>query len=201
MFRKQLPALVTVLPLFSWCASATSIVAQIGPNRILFAADTHGDKLNPNSKSSNENECKIVPLSHAAFAITGNMDYTRHQPDDPVTSWDSRADGREAYSLKGGDLVGTAAEWSRRAKEHFLSFYRATPRRVAQLAKANDQNILLIGLFVGFHDNQAKLVFQMVFLDEHQATSIREKQVLLPAQEASYVRQWNHGRTHRGTFR
>jgi hypothetical protein len=170
---------IALILLLSGSATATSIVAQVDSNRIFFAADTHGDKLDPGSQTSDESECKIVPLGHAASAITGNMDYIRNRIDDPVASWDSRADAREASAAHEGDLLAMASDWSERGKRHYLSFYRANPMRVAQLAKANNQNILLVGLFVGFREGAGTMVIQMVYLDEKQLTPILDKQVVL----------------------
>jgi hypothetical protein len=176
-----------VILLMNRPAGATSIIAQVDSNRILFAADTHGDKLDPGSQAGNENECKIVPLGRAAFAITGNMDYMRHQLDDPVASWDSRVDARDAYTAHDGDLLAAVQDWSGRAKRHYSAFYRANPTRVAQLAKANTQNILLVGIFVGFRNGQAALIMQLVYLDESQVSPILDKQVLLPARNLPYT--------------
>ena len=175
-----------LLLLLNGSVGATSIVAQVDPDRILFAADTHGDKLDPDSKSSNETECKIVPLGNAAFALTGNMDYVRHQLNDPIASWDSRSDAREAYTEQSGDLVATANDWATRAKRHYSSFYLANPARVKQLAKANDQNILLVGMFVGFQGGKALLLFEFVYLDEHGLQPILRKQLVLPARKLPY---------------
>jgi hypothetical protein len=173
--------------LLSGRASATSIVVQVDAKRIFFAADTHGDKLDTGSQIGDESECKIVPLSHAAFAITGNMDYVRNRLDDTVASWDSRVDAREAYGAHDGDLLATVADWSERAKRHYSSFYRAAPTRVAQLARANNQNILLVGMFVGFPGGQATLIMQLVYLDEKQLTPILDRQVVLPARDLPYT--------------
>jgi hypothetical protein len=171
----------------SGSATATSITAQVDSTRILFAADTHGDKLDPGSQTSDEIECKIVPLGHAASAITGNMDYVRNRADDPIASWDSLTDAREAYAAHNGDLLATIADWTERGKRHYLSFYRANPPRVAQLAGANNQNTLLAGLFVGFLEGKATLVIQMVYLDEKQLTPILDKQIVLPARDVPYT--------------
>jgi hypothetical protein len=178
---------VAAILMLSGSATATSIVAQVDSNRILFAADTHGDKLDPGSQTSDESECKIVPLGHAALAITGNADYVRNRADDPIASWDSRSDGREAYSAHNGDLLATVADWAERGKRHYLSFYRANPPRVAQLASANSQNILLVGLFAGFLEGKATLVIEMVYLDINQLTPIRDKQLVFPARDVPYT--------------
>ena len=128
---------------------------------------------------------QIVPLAHTAFAITGNMDYVRNRADDPVASWDSRSDASASHE---GDILAMASDWSERGKRHYLSFYRANPMRVAQLARANNQNILLVGLFVGFREGKATLVMQMVYLDEKQFfTPILDKQVVLAAREVPYT--------------
>jgi len=170
-------------------AAGTSIVVQLDSKRILIAADTHGDKLDPGSQANDETECKIVPLGHAAFALTGNMDYIRNQIYDPVVSWDSRNDAREAYAAHNGDLLGTmVADWTERAKRHFTSFYRANPARVAQLAKANAENILLAGFFVGFQGGQSTLIVDMVYLDETKfLTPILDKQFVLSPRDLPYT--------------
>ena len=177
---------IVLLLLLNGSVGATSIVAQVDPDRILFAADTHGDKLDPDSKSSNETECKIVPLANAAFALTGNIDYVHHQLNDPVVSWDSRSDAREAYADHNGDLVATANDWASRAKRHYFSFYLANPTRVKELAQANDQNILLLGMFVGFQGGKALLLLEFVYLDEHGLQPILHKELLLPARKLPY---------------
>src|SRR5229473_1035641 len=92
-----------LLLLLNGSADATSIVVQIYPDRILLAADTRGAKLDVGTKSIDETECKIVPLGNAAFALTGNEDYIPNQLNDPVASWDSRSDAREAYAEQRGD--------------------------------------------------------------------------------------------------
>jgi hypothetical protein len=179
---------VALILLLSAPASSTSIVVQLDSTRILFAADTHGDKLDPGSQASDEAECKIVPLGHAAFALTGNMDYVRNRLDDMVASWDSRVDAREAYAAHNGDLPATVGDWSERAKRHYTSFYRANPARVAQLAKANTQNVLLVGLFVGFQGGQSTLIMQTVYLDESQfLTPILDRQIVLSARDVPYT--------------
>src|SRR5271167_40306 len=75
------------LLLLSKSADATSVVVQLGPNRIVLAADTRGTKLNRGSTSVEDAECKIVPLGNAAFAVTGNEDYVPNQQNDQIASW------------------------------------------------------------------------------------------------------------------
>jgi hypothetical protein len=127
-----------LLLLLSGSVGATSIVVQLDPGRILIAADTHGNKLGPDLRSSNETECKIVPFNNAAFALAGIADYVRHQINDSVASWNSYSDARESYTEQSGDLGAAANGWATRAKRHYSSFYLANPARVKQLAKAND---------------------------------------------------------------
>jgi hypothetical protein len=55
------------------------------------------------------------------------------------------------------------------------------------LAKANTQNVLLVGIFAGFSGGQATLIMQMVFLVEKQLTPILDKQVALPPRELPYT--------------
>jgi hypothetical protein len=185
--RNRIAVCLATMLLLNWPATATSIVAKVDATRILFAADTHGDKLDPGAQAGNENECKIVPLEHAAFAVTGNMDYIRHQFDDTVASWDSRDDAREAFIAHNGDLLATIGDWSNRAKRHYSSFYRSNPMRVAQLAKINSENILLVGIFAGFQAGQATLIMQVIYFDEGQLAPILDKRIVLGPRELPYT--------------
>jgi hypothetical protein len=180
--------LYAVIPiLITSPAMATSIVVQLEHDHIIFAADTRGLKQDTGSQSTNEGECKIVPLGTAAFAITGNMDYVRHQLDDAIASWDSRSDAREAYIEQHGNLVATADNWAARAKRHYSSFYLVAPNRVKELAAANSQNILVRGMFVGFTGKQAVLVVRDVYLDEKALPPILEKSMSLPERSLPYT--------------
>lgn len=175
-----------LLFLLSGSVGATSIVVQLDPDRILIAADTHGYKLGPDLKSTNETECKIVPFNNAAFALAGIADYVRDQLNDPVASWNSYSDARESYTEQSGDLGAAANGWATRAKRHYSSFYLANPARVKQLAKANDQNVLVVGMFVGFQGDKAQLLVESIYLDELGIQPILHKQLVLPARELPY---------------
>jgi hypothetical protein len=175
------------LLLLSGSADATSIVIQIYQSRILIAADTRGSKLDVGTKSVDETECKIVPLGNSAVALSGNEDYVPTQLSDPVASWDSRSDAREAYAEQRGDLVATVDNWAARAERHYLSFYFANPGRVKQLAEANSENVLLVGLFSGFPEGKAILLVRIVYLDEHLLQPIQDKQFVLSARELPYT--------------
>ena len=167
-------------------ALATSIVVQVDPSRILVAADTLGSKLDPGATSRNEAECKIVPFEGSAFAVAGNMDYLRNRLDDPVASWDSRSDAHDAYTEQRGDLVAASDDWATRAERHYTSFYLANPARVTELAKTNDQNVLLVGVFAGFQGGKALLLMRIVYLDEHFPPAIRDRQVSLSERKLPY---------------
>jgi hypothetical protein len=185
--RVQVARYTVLWMLVNSSGATTSLVALLDSRRIFLAADVHGEKYDPASTSGEENECKIIPLGNAAFALTGNMDYVRHRADDPVASWDSRSDVREAYSEQSGNIVATAAAWASRAKHHYSSFYSANPVRVKQLAMANDQNALLLGMFVWFRSHQAMLLMEQVYLDENQSPPILDRQVVLPMRKLPYT--------------
>jgi hypothetical protein len=175
-----------LLLLWTGSASATSIIVKLNPDRILIAADARGVKLGPDFKSSNETECKIVLFKDAAFALTGIADYVRHQVNDPVSSWGSYSDAREAYSNQRGDLFAAADDWATRATRHYSSFYRANPARVRRLAEANDLNVLLVGMFAGFRGDKAQLIVEKIYLDEYGSQPILHKQLVLPTRESPY---------------
>jgi hypothetical protein len=187
MLTLRLLARVLVSGFLCHAALATSVVVQLEKNQIIFAADTRGNKLDPGSQATDETECKIVPLEDMAFALTGNMDYLSHDPFDSVASWDSREDGRMAFADHKTDLFAMIQEWSDHAKDHYETFYRAAPRRVAQLAAANTQNVLLAGLFAGFHNGVSTLILQIVFLNEAGLPHIRDSQVILPLRDLPYT--------------
>ena len=185
--RVQIPASVLLLLLLNGSANATSIVVQVDLGKILFAADTRGTKLDVGSKVTEDTECKIALLGNAAFAVTGIEDYVQNRLDDPVASWDSRSDAREAYMEHRGDLVAMSDDWAARAKQHYLSFYFANPARVKQLAQANEKNILLAGFFSGFQDGKAILLLRWLYLDEHELSPIVDNQRVLSARELPYT--------------
>ncbi len=184
--RSRIVGCAVFLLLLCKPAGATSIVVQVGPERILLAADTRGTKLDIGSRSVDETECKIVPLGHAAFAVTGNEDYVPNQPNDPVAPWNSRYDAREAYAEQRGDLSATLDDWVARAKRHYLSFYLADSLRVEQLAQTNTENILLVGLFSGFQGGKAVLLVGIIYLDAHKLSPILDKELDFAARDLPY---------------
>src|SRR6266545_3081987 len=68
----------------------------------------------------------------------------------------------------------------------FYSFYLANPARVKQLAKANDQNVLLVGMFAGFQGDKAHLLVESIYLDELGLQPILHKQLVLPARKLPF---------------
>jgi len=169
--------------LLSKSADATSVVVQLGPNRIVLAADTRGTKLNRGSTSVEDAECKIVPLGNAAFAVTGNEDYVPNQQNDQIASWNSRSDARMAYTEQNGNLTATLDDWIARAKQHYSSFYTVDPIRVRQLA--GKDNVLLVGFFLGFQDDKAVLLAGIIYFDERAESVILDKKVVV-SQQALY---------------
>jgi hypothetical protein len=73
-------------------AHATSIVAKLEKERIILAVDTRRselDSLNPQYKFYDDG-CKIVAFGPSGAAMSGNLDYKRNDPSDPVPNWSAR---------------------------------------------------------------------------------------------------------------
>lgn len=165
---------------------ATSIVLQILPNRILVAADTRvGKSTNGGPEAFEDTECKIVPLGNsAAFAVTGDDSYVRSELSDPVASWDSRSDAREAYAEENGNLIAAADNWATRVKHFFLSAYFSNP---AFVKRAASHNQLLVGYFAGFQDSKPVVLERVVYLDDHTFQIILDEQHVLPTRELPHT--------------
>ena len=178
---------LVLLLLWTGSAGATSIVVKLDADQILIAADAHGIKMGPHSRATNETECKIVRFQDAGFAVTGIADYVPSQSKDPVKSWDAYSDAREAYQEQGRDLFAAADDWANRATLHYASFYHANAARVRGLAQANDQNVLLVGMFAGFRGDKAWLVVETISLDDYASSaSIFHRQLVFSARELPY---------------
>lgn len=100
-------------------AHATSIVALVQPNRILFAADSRATGEITDDKLR-EKTCKIVLMNDGAFAIDG-LPRIRNVINNSYV-WDAPVLGKEAYGNHYGNVLDAANEWADRGVTFFTSF-------------------------------------------------------------------------------
>ena len=159
--------------------SATSVVANLGLKRIILAADTRGGRLElgdpPFSHNFHDDVCKIIPLGHAAVAVSGNQIYKRNVITDPVPDWNALTDAEAAHAAYGDDLHAMAKDWARRSAAQYAVFYAVAPLRVKELASVNNENVLIDAFVVGWQGQVPTLYWEKVYLDESLPASLRHR--------------------------
>jgi hypothetical protein len=193
---------MTQLALFCWCflmfgalqpAYATSIVAKLEKGRIILAADTREDRLEASPLDSqhafHDGGCKIVPLGPSGAAISGNLDYKRNVPSDPVPNWSAQSDAIAAYGEHQSSLRETAEDWAQRSASFFKKFGETAPQRVKALATANSEHVLVDAFFVGWEKQAPLLIWEKVYLDEGalSISTIGVREQILPIRELPYT--------------
>jgi hypothetical protein len=172
-------------------AYATSVVASLGLQRIILAADTRAALLEPGSSENihhfHEDSCKIIPLGPTAIAVSGNRDYKRNMKTDPIPDWDALLDAKAAYAAQGNDLHEMAKDWARRSARHYAFFYAAVPQRVRRLASGNPDHVLIMAFVVGWRGRIPLLYWEKVYLDEELLSPIQVSEQLLPYRGLPYT--------------
>src|SRR5437763_463285 len=102
-------------------ASATSIIIDIKPDRVIILADSRAVVVNAGSKTVRDDMCKIVSLGgRLGFAETGREGYTPSGPLDLAPEWNGRAEALSAYrSVQNGDFYGVVLNWSIKVTNKF----------------------------------------------------------------------------------
>jgi hypothetical protein len=135
-------------------AHATSVVATLGLNRIILAADTREhvleSGLSQDSHRYRDVRCKLAPPGRTAVAVAGNVKYIRNDPNDSVPDWDALEDAKAAYAVHELDLHEMAADWAHRSELQYARFYAVAPLRVTQLASVNAEHVLVDAVVVGW---------------------------------------------------
>jgi hypothetical protein len=170
--------------------SATSIVATLGADRIILAADSRADFLVPDSTPGthhyHDDSCKIIPIGPFAAGVTGNRDYHRNQFTDPMPDWDALRDARSSYELHGSNLAEVAADWAQRAIQHYKLFYSFAPLRVKNLASVNSQNVVVDAFIVGWQADAPVIYWEKVIVDENGLKPITGSEQILPYRALPY---------------
>jgi hypothetical protein len=175
----------------SWAARATTIIAKLEDHQIILAVDARADRVEVNSEPSrhafHDDACKILPLGDAAAAVAGNMDYKRNVASDPIPDWDAVSDARAAYAAHDNNLHEIARDWAERAASHYRSFYEVAPQRVARLAAANLDRVIVMAFFVGWDKRTPILLWEKVYIDNDTVSGIRTSEQVLPSRALPYT--------------
>ena len=172
-------------------ASGTSVVASLGVRRIILAADTREDVLEPGFSGSahhfDDFRCKLVPLGPTAVAVVGNVTYKKNIPTDPISDWDALSDAKAAYAAHRHDLHQMATDWAHRSVLHYALFYAVAPERVRQLASVNEEHVLVDAFVTGWQGHTPMLYWEKVYLDGSMPSTIQMSEQLLPYRELPYT--------------
>jgi hypothetical protein len=168
---------------------ATSIVAKLEKERIILAVDTRRselDPLNPKYKFYDDG-CKIVAFGPSGAAMSGNLDYERNDPSDPVPNWSARLEAIRAYSEHRSTLRETAEDWAQRSASFFQIFHLVSPQRVEALASSNSEHVLIDAFFVGWEQQAPLLIWEKVYLDQTSPSAVGFREQILPPRELPYT--------------
>jgi hypothetical protein len=151
-------------------ANCTTIIFRRDHSRILIATDTRGDTatghviggVGPFSHEINDSKCKIVILGRTGFSVTGAIDYSKDQVHgDILDNWDALDDAKASFALYGDSAKLVGEEWARRSVDHYSTFYRVAPDRVAAIADSNS-HVLEIGLFFSWVGDKPQLIIEVI---------------------------------------
>jgi hypothetical protein len=170
-------------------ASATSVVADLGPRRIILAADTRQSVTGRWSGTQHfrDNGCKIMPLGSSAIGVSRNRDYQRTELMDPIPDWDALLDAKAAFAAHENNLQELAQDWAQRSVQHYALFYKVNPARVRKLANINEQYVLVDAFLVGWQAQAPLIYWEKVFLDERATPPIQTSEQLLPYRKLPYT--------------
>ena len=130
-------------------AYATTIVIRLQKGRIVLLADSRAVDQNPAGNRVRDDACKIHRLgSQVLFAETGNDQYQRSSPTDPIPEWNASDEAIIAYDrVPEHELQKVANVWAINVTNNFQLFYRYAPQRVRSLSPPGVP--FLVGIFAG----------------------------------------------------
>src|SRR6202035_2180100 len=96
------------------------------------------------------------------------------------------SDARAAYAAHPNNLADISRDWAERAVIHYRLFYQISPQRVAQLASANSDRVIVMAFFVGWIQKIPVLIWEKVYLDNNTPSKIRTAEQVLPTRELPY---------------
>jgi hypothetical protein len=138
-------------------AHATSIVAKVGEDKVVVAADTLGIDA---EGTRHEDQCKIVLLGKYVFAAASIATFSATLPN---SSWDSKVEAEAAYKSHEIDMEAAARDWLERAERYFGSLAEADRLRARSLVVSDPDRPLTVGVFVGWNaTGRAEFVLEAI---------------------------------------
>ncbi len=170
---------------------ATTLVVKLESGRIILAADTRQERINPGpiaiSRSAGGDErCKIRSFGSIGFALTGFIEYKGGDPSGALADWSANSDAAEAFAKAGDNIREVAAEWGQRAATHFAVLYRVHPEWLKQLATMNPQSLLQVAFFVGWDKESPLFLLELVSFDPSSTTGIHVTEQSRPIGDAPF---------------
>jgi hypothetical protein len=136
---------VVLVICFAILAHATSVVAKVGKEKIVIAADTLGIDA---AGSIHEDQCKILPLGRYVFAAASIASFSSTWPNS--SAWDSKIEAQAAYRSHEGDIEAAAHDWLERAERYFSNLRGADRLRARSMVASSPDHVLAVGVFVGW---------------------------------------------------
>ncbi len=159
-----------MLLVFASSLCATTLVVKLDNGRIILAADTRQERLNPGSVAmirspGDDGRCKIRSLGGIGFAATGLIEYKGGGSSETLPDWNANVDAQDAFSSAGDNIRAVAADWAQRSVSHFTLLYGANPGWLKQLASTNPESLLQVAFFTGWDKGSPLFLVEIISFD------------------------------------
>jgi hypothetical protein len=103
-----------------------------------------------------------------------------------LDDWNAFDDARETSKTDGGNVNVVADDWALHSVAHYQAFYKADPKRVADIVKGHS-HILELGQFFYWQDGVPKVLVKIIELDPNQPSPVfsEERVVTITDRELS----------------
>ncbi|HEY6489575.1 MAG: hypothetical protein WCC26_00295 [Terracidiphilus sp.] len=170
---------------------ATTLVVRLENGRILLAADTRQERLNPIQQTMRQSgagdaRCKVRAFGSMGFAMTGIVEYDGHGLTATLPDWNAYDDAAAAWKSAGANLHDLAADWAKRSATHFTRLYEADPERVKQLAGTNPDRLLQVAFFAGWDKAAPVFVVEILSYEPDSSPVIQVKAFDRPINDAPF---------------
>lgn len=169
-----------ILLLTASSLSATTLVVKLDNGRIILAADTRQERLNPGvatvvRSAGDDSRCKVRSLGGIGFAVTGLVEY-RGGNSSALPDWTANRDASEAFDKVGDKVRAVAADWAQRAASHFSLLYGTNPAWLKQLASTNPEGLLQVAFFAGWDKDSPLFLMEVISFDPASIPVIRVRE-------------------------
>jgi hypothetical protein len=175
--------LFVLLVCLATLAHATSVVAKVGKDKIVIAADTLGIDA---AGTTHEDQCKIVPLGKYVFAAASIATFSPTWPN--TSSWDSKIEAQAAHKSHEGDIEAAASDWRERAERYFSNLRGADRLRARSMVASSPDHVLAVGVFVGWNaKGKAEFILEAIRYKEPDLEQIEQLIEILGSRDLPYT--------------